>query len=127
MLKPDFAKSADGLIPVVVQDYKSGDVLMLAYINKQAWDITLDTQYATYWSRSRNQLWKKGESSGNLQRIIDIYLDCDRDTVLFKVDQIGGAACHTGYKSCFFTKLGVDGVEVIEGQKMFDPDKVYKK
>ena len=127
MLKPDFNKSADALIPVIVQEAQTGDVLMLAYINEEAWNMTLDSGYATYWSRSRNKLWKKGESSGNLQEIIDIFLDCDRDTVLFKVKQIGGAACHTGYKSCFFTKVKKDGSEVIEGERIFDPDKVYNK
>ena len=127
MLKPDFNKSADALIPVIVQEAQTGDILMLAYINEEAWDMTLDSGYATYWSRSRNKLWKKGESSGNLQEIIDIFLDCDKDTVLFKVKQIGGAACHTGYKSCFFTKLNKDGTGVIEGERIFDPDKVYNK
>jgi phosphoribosyl-AMP cyclohydrolase len=109
MIELDFDKSPDGLIPAIAQDYESGDVLMLAYINRQSWEHTLETGYATYWSRSRQALWKKGETSGHLQVIKEICVDCDDDTVLFRVEQIGGVACHTGERSCFFRRVA-DGV-----------------
>jgi phosphoribosyl-AMP cyclohydrolase len=125
MVKLDFSKSIDGLIPAIAQDYKSGEILMLAYINEEAWNETLKSGCATYWTRSRQKLWKKGESSGNVQEIKEILVDCDNDTVIFKVNQIGDAACHTGYRSCFFRK--VDGDELIEcGEKVFNPEDVYK-
>ena len=100
----DYSK-LNGLVPVVVQEYGSGEVLMLAFMNKEAFEKTRDTGYAHYYSRSRNRLWKKGETSGHLQRVIEIYADCDSDTVLLKVEQIGGTACHTGARSCFFNKI----------------------
>ncbi len=125
MFKLDFEKS-DGLIPAIAQDYKTGDVLMLAYINEESWNLTLETGNATYWSRSRSKLWKKGEESGNVQKIKEILVDCDEDTVVFKVDQIGGAACHIGYRSCFFRKVENGELKVI-GEKVFDPKEVYKK
>ena len=124
MVELDFGKS-DGLIPAIAQDYQTGEILMLAYINEEAWQETLKSGNATYWSRSRNKLWKKGESSGNVQVIKEILVDCDDDAVVFKVDQIGGAACHTGYRSCFFRKVE-DGQLVTVGEKIFDPDDVYK-
>ncbi|MFA6715903.1 MAG: phosphoribosyl-AMP cyclohydrolase [Victivallales bacterium] len=125
MVKLDFSKSSDGLIPAIAQDYKTGEILMLAYINEESWAETLKSGCATYWTRSRKKLWKKGESSGNVQKIKEILVDCDNDTVVFKVDQIGGAACHLGYRSCFFRKL--DGGELIEcGEKVFNPEDVYK-
>lgn len=125
MLKLDFSKSSDGLIPAIAQDYKTGEVLMLAYINEASWAETLKSGYATYWTRSRQKLWKKGESSGNLQEIKEILVDCDDDTVIFKVNQIGDAACHTGYRSCFYRK--VEGDEIITvGKKVFNPEDVYK-
>lgn len=99
----DFDKG-DGLSPVIVQDFKNKDVLMLAYVNKDALEKTLRTGYAHYWSRSRNSLWKKGETSGHFQKIIEIYLDCDQDTILYVVEQIG-VACHTGERTCFHNKL----------------------
>ena len=102
MVKLDFDKSADGLLPAIVQDNDSGDVLMLAYINKESWQKTLDTGKAHFWSRSRNKIWLKGESSGHVQLIKEISVDCDHDTVVFKVEQLGGAACHKGYRSCFY-------------------------
>ena len=107
MIKLDFEKCG-GLIPAIAQDWKTGDVLMLAYINEESWQETLKSGFATYWSRSRSKLWKKGEESGNRQVIKEILVDCDEDTVIFKVDQIGGAACHEGYRSCFLRKLGKD-------------------
>ncbi len=125
MLELDFNKSG-GLIPAIAQDWKTGEVLMLAYINELSWKETLDSGYATYWSRSRGKLWKKGESSGNLQVIKEILVDCDEDTVLFKVEQIGEASCHEGYRSCFFRKLE-NGKLVISGKRIFNPEDVYKK
>lgn len=125
MIKLDFEKCG-GLIPAIAQDYRTGDVLMLAYINQEAWEETLKTGCATYWSRSRRKLWKKGEESGNRQIIKEILVDCDEDTVLFKVDQIGGAACHEGYKSCFFRKLENGNLQIV-GERVFDPAKVYHK
>jgi phosphoribosyl-AMP cyclohydrolase len=125
MFKLDFEKG-DGLIPAIAQDYETGDVLMLAYINEESWNETLSSGYATYWSRSRSKLWKKGESSGNLQKVKEILVDCDEDTVVFKIEQIGGAACHLGYRSCFFRKVE-DGVLKITGERVFDPEKVYNR
>ena len=115
------------MIPAIAQDYKTGDVLMLAYINEESWNETLKSGVATYWSRSRNKLWKKGEESGNTQVIKEILVDCDEDTVIFKVDQIGGAACHEGYRSCFFRRLEKTGELTVTGERVFDPAKVYKK
>ncbi len=124
MTEPNFAKG-DGLIPAIVQDAESGEVLMLAYMNKQSWEKTMQTGKATYWSRSRQTLWIKGESSGNFQSVKNIFIDCDNDTILLQVEQIGKAACHTGYKSCFYRKL--EGKDfVIVGEKIFDPKEVYK-
>lgn len=122
----NFTKSADGLIPAIVQDYKSNEVLMLAYINEEAWNKTLETGKAHYWSRSRNKLWLKGESSGHVQVIHEIYVDCDEDTVIYKVEQLGGAACHVGYGSCFYRKV-VDGKFEITGKLVFNPEEVYGK
>ena len=124
MVKLDFAKSADGLLPAIVQDAKTGDILMLAYINKESWGKTLETGKAHFWSRSRNKLWLKGESSGNVQLVKDIFVDCDQDTVVFKVEQLGGAACHKGYRSCFFRRV-TDGELEVLGVPVFDPAKVY--
>ena len=122
----DFAKEG-GLIPAIAQDAETGDVLMLAYINEESWNETLKSGCATYWSRSREKLWKKGEESGNTQIVKEILVDCDNDAVIFKIEQIGGAACHVGYKSCFFTRLKKDGSTEIIGERVFDPDKVYGK
>jgi len=124
MVKLDFEKT-NGLIPAIAQDYKTGEVLMLAYMNEQAFEETVKSGKATYYSRSRNTLWKKGETSGHVQNVKEIRVDCDKDTVLLKVDQIGGAACHKGYKSCFFSKL-VENDLKIEEIKIFDPKEVYK-
>ena len=121
----NFHKSADGLLPAIVVDHQSGEVLMLAYINQLAWEKTLATGKAHYWSRSRQQLWLKGETSGNVQIIQAIYVDCDSDTVIYRVEQIGGAACHTGHKSCFYRRLDGDQL-VVEGEPLFDPVLVYK-
>ena len=126
MVTLDFAKSADGLIPAIAQDWQTGEVLMLAYINEAAWEKTLATGVATYWSRSRQKFWIKGETSGNVQKIKEIYVDCDLDTVIFKIEQIGGAACHEGYRSCFFRQVEKDSLKVV-GERVFDPQKVYGK
>lgn len=116
-----------GLIPVVVQDWKDNAVLMVAYMNKEAVKRTLKTKKATFWSRSRQSFWVKGESSGNIQKVKEFYYDCDGDCILLKVQQIGGAACHTGHRSCFFTKVSFTGNTKVVGEKLFDPDKVYKQ
>ena len=126
MSGPDFSKS--DLIPVIAQDLETGDVLMLAYMNQEAYEETLKTGQVCYWSRSRGKLWRKGEESGNIQQLKEVYYDCDADTLLVKVDQIGGAACHEGYRSCFFRKIDPQSgdVEVI-GERLFDPSEVYGK
>lgn len=121
----DFAKCG-GLIPAIAQDAVSGRVLMLAYINEEAWRETLKTGHATYFSRSRRMLWRKGESSGNVQIVKEILVDCDADTVIFKVEQIGQAACHTGHVSCFFRRLNTDGTLTELEKPVFDPEKVYQ-
>jgi len=121
----DFAKQG-GLVPVIVQDAEDGTVLMLAYMNELALERTLATRKATYWSRSRNELWVKGESSGNTQEVRDVFYDCDSDTILIKIRQHGGAACHEGYRSCFFRRVSASGPEVV-GERVFDPAEVYKK
>ncbi len=125
MVELDFSKSDDGLIPAIAQDYKTGEVLMLAYINEESWAETLKSGYATYWTRSRQKLWKKGEESGNLQEIKEILIDCDDDTVVFKINQIGDAACHTGHRSCFYRKVDGDKIVTV-GKKIFNPEDVYK-
>jgi len=111
---------------VIAQDEATGDVLMLAYMNEEAWQETLKTGRVCYFSRSRNKLWRKGEESGNHQDVKGIYFDCDADTLLIKVQQHGGAACHEGYRSCFFRRIDGDQVTV-EGERVFDPAEVYKK
>ena len=121
--KPNFAKLG-GLLPAIVQDVASGEVLMLAFMNEAAWEATLKTGEAHYFSRSRNTLWRKGGTSGHVQRIQEIYLDCDNDTVLLKVEQVGGAACHTGSRSCFYRRRRGEGWEVV-GAPVFDPKEVY--
>jgi phosphoribosyl-AMP cyclohydrolase len=124
-MTPDFEK-AGGLIPAIAQDADTGQVLMLAWMNRAAYEETLQTRRAVYFSRSRNKLWRKGEESGHVQEVRGIYVDCDTDTVLLKVKQIGGAACHEGYASCFFREVTTDGARVI-AEKVFDPKAVYKK
>lgn len=123
MIELDFKKSG-GLIPAIAQDAETGEVLMMAYINEESWKLTLETGIVHYWSRSRQKLWKKGESSGNIQEVKEIRVDCDSDCVLLKIKQVGEAACHTGYKSCFFNVVR-DGKLVEEGTKVFDPKDVY--
>ncbi|HKJ64953.1 MAG TPA: phosphoribosyl-AMP cyclohydrolase [Desulfopila sp.] len=122
----DFRKSGDGLIPAIAQDRRTGEILMLAYINEEALEKTLLTGKAHYWSRSRQSLWLKGESSGHVQVISEVLVDCDGDTVVYKVDQIGGAACHKGYRSCFYRVVDKEGTRTV-GETVFDPVKVYRK
>ena len=124
MIELNFSKG-DGLLPAIVQDYKSGKVLMLAYISKTPWEKSLETGEAHFWSRSRQELWHKGGTSGNVQKIKEIYADCDDDTVVFMVEQVGGAACHTGYESCFFKKVDRNGEWTVVGERVFDPEEVY--
>jgi phosphoribosyl-AMP cyclohydrolase len=112
--------SDGGLIPVIVQDTKTRDILMMAYANEEAVHLTETTGYAHYFSRSRKKLWKKGEESGHFQKVVKILVDCDEDCLLYEVEQTG-AACHTGYRSCFFRSLDGD----IIGRKIVDPEKVY--
>ncbi len=125
MIELDFKKSG-GLIPAIAQDYATGEILMLAYMNQEAFEATLSTGNATYYSRSRQALWVKGETSGNVQQVREIRIDCDNDTVLLKVDQIGGAACHTGHRSCFYKLIENGSIRVI-GNPLFDPEEVYNR
>jgi phosphoribosyl-AMP cyclohydrolase len=124
-ITPRFDKLG-GLLPAIVQDAVSGAVLMLAYMNQEAWDLTCKTREAHYFSRSRQKLWHKGDTSGHVQRIKEIFLDCDADTVLLKVEQVGGAACHEGYASCFYRRFQEDGWQVV-GTRVFDPKEVYQR
>jgi phosphoribosyl-AMP cyclohydrolase len=121
----DFDKTG-GLVAAIAQDADTGAVLMMAWMNREAYEETLRTGRAVYFSRSRNRLWRKGEESGNVQQVRDVYIDCDGDTVLLKVHQVGGAACHEGYASCFFRRVTDGGLEVV-GERVFDPAVVYKK
>lgn len=115
-----------GLLTAVAQDYKTGEILMLAHMNEESLRRTIETGQAVYWSRSRNKLWHKGEESGNVQNVKELLVDCDGDAIVMKIEQVGGAACHTGNRSCFYRKLE-KGTLVDIGVKMFDPEKVYKK
>ncbi|MEX0676362.1 MAG: phosphoribosyl-AMP cyclohydrolase [Pirellulales bacterium] len=124
-IAPDFSKG-DGLLPAIAQDAESGEVLMLAYMNAESYAETLATGRAVYFSRSRHKLWRKGEESGHVQEVEAIFFDCDADTILLKVHQIGGAACHEGYASCFFRQVTPEGLKVI-AERVFDPQQVYKK
>ncbi len=121
----DFDKLG-GMVPVIAQDDVSGEVLMLAYMNREAFEETLRTGRVCYFSRSRNRLWRKGEESGHVQELKSIFFDCDADTILVKVNQVGGAACHEGYRTCFFRRIDGDEVTVV-GERVFDPKQVYKK
>ncbi len=122
----DFSKNEDGLIPAIAQDRRTGEILMLAYINEKALEKTLETGKAHYWSRSRQSLWLKGESSGHVQMVDEVLIDCDGDTVVYRVDQRGGAACHKGYRSCFYRVVDQHHTRTI-GEPVFDPDSVYSK
>ena len=120
----DFSK-ADGLIPAIIQDASSGDILMLGFMNDVALAETQRTSEVVFFSRSRNRLWKKGESSGHVLKVHDIRVDCDADSLLIRVDPIGPGVCHEGYRSCFFRSINSDGEAKIIDQRAFDPDKVY--
>ncbi len=117
---------SNGLIPAITQDYETGEILMVAYMNKDSLKETFEKKLCSYWSRSRQKFWVKGESSGHTQEVKEIFVDCDKDVILFKIKQNGGA-CHTGYRSCFSWKITDDGTIIEEGTKVFDPDAVYKK
>jgi phosphoribosyl-AMP cyclohydrolase len=118
---------SQGLIPAIVQDYEDGQILMLAYMNAESLEKTIATGKTCFWRRSQGRLWTKGEKSGHFQEVKEIFLDCDGDTLLVKVKQLGDAACHTGYRSCFFRKVNKKGEYDIVGEKVFDPSEVYKK
>ncbi len=122
--EPDFEK-AGGLVPAIAQDADNGQVLMMAWMNREAFQETLSTGRAVYFSRSRNKLWRKGEESGHQQQVRQVLIDCDADTVLLKVEQ-RGAACHEGYRTCFFREVGVDETTIVE-PRLVDPNDVYKK
>jgi phosphoribosyl-AMP cyclohydrolase len=115
-----------GLVPVVIQDYADGQVLMVGFMDREAWERTHAEGEVVYYSRSRNGMWKKGETSGHVQKVRDIFVDCDNDTLLITVEQVGGAACHTGHRSCFYRRVSGDTL-IEEGTRVFDPDDVYKK
>jgi phosphoribosyl-AMP cyclohydrolase len=119
---------SDGLIPAIAQEEKSGEILMMAWMNRESLRATIETNRATYWSRSRKKFWMKGEESGNIQEIRSIHIDCDGDAVLLKVNQIGGAACHTGHRTCFYREI-VDGGQNFKESNdiIFDPNTVYRK
>ena len=125
MQRIDFAKG-NGLVPVIVQDYRSHEVLMVAYMSQQAWQKTLKTKKAHYYSRSRRGLWLKGEESGHYQEVKNAFIDCDKDTLLVQVQQLGGGACHMGYRSCFFRKKRGRNWKVV-AKRLFNPQEVYKK
>jgi phosphoribosyl-AMP cyclohydrolase len=133
VLRPKFG--SDGLIPCITTDHVTNEVLMFAFMNAESLALTLTTGKASYWSRSRNKLWVKGEESGNAQLVKELRVDCDQDVILLKVDNVGGASCHNGYKSCFYRKLAAGAntedaaslsLELV-GRPVFDPAAVYKK
>jgi phosphoribosyl-AMP cyclohydrolase len=117
---------ANGLIPAIIQDHADGAVLMMAWMNKASLADTLKSGKTHFWSRSRQKYWMKGEESGNIQTVKGVFYDCDSDVLLFKVEQAGRAACHTGHRSCFYMQAGEDGLKDT-GELVFDPAKVYKK
>jgi phosphoribosyl-AMP cyclohydrolase len=126
-LRPKFGP--DGLLPCITADAKTNEVLMFAFMNAEALAHTIKTKKATYWSRSRNKLWVKGEESGHVQLVKELLVDCDQDVVLLKVENVGGAACHNGYRSCFYRRLADEQMLQLEftAPRVFDPATVYKK
>lgn len=114
-----------GLVPAIAQDAKTGEVLMFAWMNREALALTAETGHAVYWSRSRGRLWHKGEESGHTQRVLELRVDCDQDVVLLKIEQVGGIACHTGRRSCFFNRLETSGWQDVE-PVLKDPKEIYK-
>jgi phosphoribosyl-AMP cyclohydrolase len=123
-LQPNFQRTADGLLPAIAQDAQTGEVLMMAWMNREVWEETLRTGQVVYWSRSRNRPWRKGESSGHTQKLISARIDCDADTILLQVTQ-HGAACHDGYRTCFYREIQADGQIRILGDRLVDPASVY--
>ena len=123
---PDFSRGQGGLLPAIAQDAKSGRVLMMAWMNEDAWKETMATGNAVYFSRSRAALWRKGETSGHQQKVMEIQVDCDADTILLHVQQ-HGAACHEGYESCFFRRVDEDGKTRVIEDRLVDPEAVYGK
>jgi phosphoribosyl-AMP cyclohydrolase len=123
-LIPDFS-GPEGLLPAIAQDAVTGEVLMLAWMNAESYAETLATGRAVYYSRSRKRLWRKGEESGHAQLVRAVFVDCDADTILLKVVQVGDAACHEGYKSCFFREVTPEGTRIV-AERVFDPEAVYK-
>ena len=121
----DFEKGG-GLVTAIAQDDTTGEVLMVAYMNEESLRRTLEAGEVVYWSRSRKKLWHKGEESGNVQKLKGLFVDCDGDALVLKVDQVGGAACHTGKRNCFFRRIDQGSIEDV-GEQVFDPDEVYKK
>ena len=126
MIELDFSKNS-GLVTAIAQDYADGQILMVAFINREAWEETLRTGRVVYWSRSRGKLWRKGETSGHVQLVREILVDCDADAVIFKVEQVGGAACHEGYHSCFFRRVKADGELETIATRVVDPEQLYGK
>jgi phosphoribosyl-AMP cyclohydrolase len=124
MVEIVFDKSG-GLVPAIIQDEASGDVLMLGFMNAESFEITQRTGEVVFFSRSRNRLWKKGESSGHVLKVREIRIDCDADSLLIRVNPIGLGVCHEGYRSCFFRALGTDGTAKVIAEKTFAPDSVY--
>ena len=124
-MSPDFDK-AGGLIAAIAQDADTNQVLMIAWMNREAYEETLRTRRACYYSRSKGRLWRKGEESGHVQEVRDVFIDCDADAVLLKVKQVGGAACHEGYASCFFRRVDPDGWSVV-AERVVDPKAVYQR
>lgn len=116
--------NADGLVPAIAQDHQTGHILMLAWVNKEALTLAVQEKRAIYWSRSRQKLWRKGEDSGHIQVLHDIYLDCDSDTLIYKIDQVGGIACHTGRESCFYLKLEDNNWKAVQ-PVIKDPQDIY--
>lgn len=123
---PDFSRGTEGLLPAIAQEENTGRVLMLAWMNEQAWKDTIGSGFATYWSRSRSQLWRKGETSGHRQAVSEIRIDCDADTILLTVRQTG-AACHDGFESCFYRKWSEEQQFRVADARLVDPAEVYKK
>jgi phosphoribosyl-AMP cyclohydrolase len=116
---------AQGLVPAIAQDAQTGEVLMFAWMNREALELTAESGNAVYWSRSRGRLWRKGEESGHTQKVLELRLDCDKDVVLLKIEQSGGIACHTGRRSCFFNRLETSGWQDVE-PVLKDPKEIYK-
>ena len=126
MIELDFSRSG-GLIPAIAQDAATGEILMQAWIDERAFRETLMTGFATYYSRSRRKLWRKGEESGCRQKIVEVLTDCDLDSVIYRVEQLGGAACHTGHRSCFYRRVTPDGSLEETDLPVFDPAQVYDR